>query len=320
MSIEMYTHPQDIVAMGFSLAAVGLALRARWISAGAVTAVAVLSQPFALLVAIPLFVVAPLAAKIRYTVAALVAVAIVDVPILALTSGAASHTVFLGSGNAVGFGTTVLWEIHLPNTLLVQISRIAPLVACFLVAWFVQRRLGSNVLKPHALVSLVAVCLSLRLVFEDNLFSYYFLALAVILIVVDVVHGHIRQTVIAWLLMVALVYSEPVIFVWRHSWDQNARHWIPVVVMAVALLLIIRDVLRRAVGWNAFMWIATVITTLVVWPQSNDPFNRHPPSWVWQVVLVSIGVALAARPLWSIVQDNKAQQVPAPAAEPIAVP
>ena len=306
MSIEMYAHPQDIVAMGFSLAALGFALRSRWIGSGVFTALAVLAQPFGILVAIPLFVVAPAARKLRYVIGAVVGVVVIDLPLLLLTSGSAAHTIFLGSGNAVGRGTTVLWEIHLPSTLLVQVSRIAPLVACFLVAWLVQRRLGSAALLPPALVSLVAVCLSLRLVFEDNLFSYYFLALAVILVVVDVVHGHIRQTVIAWLIMVSLVYSEPVIFVWRHSWDENARHWLPVIVMIVALLLIIRDVLRHAVGWNTFMWIATVITTLVVWPLSNDPFNRHPSQWVWQVVLVSIGVVLAVTPLWTIIRENAA--------------
>ena len=316
MSIEMYAHPQDIVAMGFSLAALGFALRSRWFGAGVFTAFAVLAQPFGVLVAIPLFVVAPAAQKVRYVVGAVVGVIVIDLPILLLTSGSAAHTVFLGSGNAVGLGTTVLWEIHLPSGVLVQISRIAPLVACFLVAWFAQRRLGSGVLQPRALVSLVAVCLSLRLVFEDNLYSYYFLALAVILIVVDVVHGHIRQTVVAWLIMVSLVYSEPVIFVWRHSWDQDARHWLPVVVMAVALLLIIRDVLRHAVGWNVFMWAATVVTTLVVWPQSNDPFNRHPSEWVWQVVLVSIGVVLAVGPLWAIIRERAATQ-PVQTSEPV---
>jgi hypothetical protein len=318
MSIEMYTHPQDIVAMGFSLAALGFALRSRWIGAGVFIALAVLAQPFGFLVAVPLFVVAPLAGKLRYAIGAIVAIAVIDVPILAVTNGAAAHTIFLGSGNAVGIGTTVLWEIHLPGTVLIQISRIAPLVCCFALAWFVQRRLGSAVLQAPALVSLVAVCLSLRLVFEDNLFSYYFLALSVILFVVDVIHGRIRQTVVAWLLMVFLVYSEPVIFVWRHSWDQDARKWIPVIVIAVGFFLIVRDVLRHAVGWNVFMWIAAAITALVVWPQSNDPFNRHPSPWVWQVVLVSIGVVLAAGPLWTILREKTTGE-PGPAPDPVEV-
>ena len=217
-----------------------------------------------------------------------------------MTSGSAAHTAFLGSGNAVGIGTTVLWEIHLPSTALVQISRIAPLVFSLALAWVVQRRLGRAVLQPPALISLVAVSLSLRLVFEDNLFSYYFMALAVILVLVDVVHGRIRQTVVAWLAMVTLVYSEPTLIVWRHSWDQDARHWIPVIVMIVGLLLIIDHVLRHNVGWEVVMWAGTVIVALVVWPLSNDLLNHQPAPWVWQLVLVVTGVALAVGPLWSI--------------------
>ncbi|MGO8823913.1 MAG: hypothetical protein ACLQU9_01580 [Acidimicrobiales bacterium] len=309
MCIEMYAHPQDLVAMGFALAAMACVLRTRWVGAGVLIALAVLAQPFALLIAIPLFVVAPAARKLPFVISAAVSAAIIDVPLLALTSGSAAHTIFLGSGNAVGAGTTVLWEIHLPSTVLVQISRIAPLVASLVLAWIVQRRLGRAVLQPAALISLVAVSLSLRLVFEDNLFSYYLMALAVILVVVDVVHGRIRQTVVAWLAMVTLVYSEPTLIVWRHSWDQDARHWIPVIVMIVGLLLIIDHILRHHVGWEVVMWAATVVVALVVWPLSNDPLNRHPAAWVWQLVLVVTGVALAVGPLWSIFRRPKDPQV-----------
>jgi hypothetical protein len=86
------------------------------------------------------------------------------------------------------------------------------LICCVAPGWLVQRRLGHVALETPTLISLVAVSLSLRLVFEDNLFSYYFVALAVVL-VVDVVHGHIRQTAVTWLAMLSLVYCEPTIFV-----------------------------------------------------------------------------------------------------------
>jgi len=135
------------------------------------------------------------------------------------------------------------------------------------------------------------------------------MALAVILIVVDIIHGRIRQTVVAWLAMVSLIYSEPTLIVWRHSWDQSARHWIPAIVMIVALLLILRDVLRHRVGWNVFMWAAVVITTLVVWPLSSNPFYRVPSQWVWQLVLVPIGVVLAAGPLWKQLRNHPAPRL-----------
>ena len=33
--------------------------------------------------------------------------------------------------------------------------------------------------------------------------------------------------------MITLVYTEPTIIVWRQSWDQDARRWIPVIIMVV---------------------------------------------------------------------------------------
>lgn len=318
MCVEMYAHPQDLVAMGFSLAAIACALRSRWIGVGVLIALAALAQPFAVLVAIPLFVVAPVAGKLRFAIAAVASVAIIDLPLLAVTSGASAHTVFLGSGNAVNIGSTVLWKIHLPSTVLVQTSRVAPLLFCLALAWVVQRRLGPAVLQPSALLPLIAVSLIFRLVFEDNLFSYYFMALAVILVVVDVVQGHIRETVVAWLIMVSLVYSEPTLFVWRHSWDEDARHWIPFVVMVVALVLIIRHVLNHNIGWKVFMWAAVVVTSLIVWPLSNDPLNHQLSQWIWQIILVVSGVALAARPLWSVIRTPADGESP-PEPDPVVI-
>ena len=59
LCIEMYAHPQDLVAMGIAVAAAACALRDKWLAAGLLVALAVLAQPFGLLVAIPLLVVVP---------------------------------------------------------------------------------------------------------------------------------------------------------------------------------------------------------------------------------------------------------------------
>ena len=76
------------------------------------------------------------------------------------------------------------------------------------------------------------------------------------------------------------------------------------IVMIVGLLLIIRDVLLHTLGWNAAMWAAAVITALIMWPESSDPFNHQPSQWVWQVILVGIGVALAAGPLVTLLRRH----------------
>jgi hypothetical protein len=145
-------------------------------------------------------------------------------------------------------------------------------------------------------------------VFEDNIFSYYYMALAVSLVLVDVLRGHIRQRLVAWIAMVTLIYTEPSIIVWRQSWDETARHWIPVIVIVVGLILIFRDVLRHAVGRDAAMWAAAVVTALIVWPVSNDPLPHQPVTWLWQVILVGIGVALAAGPLVAVIREHSTPQ------------
>ena len=189
--------------------------------------------------------------------------AIVAAPLLIATSGTAAHSIFAGSGASGGIGGTVLWELHVRNgASLVLASRLPPLVLSLALSWYVLRRLGASAIQPVVLMALVAVSLSFRLVFEDNIFSYYYMALAVSLVVLDVLRGHIRQRLVAWVAMVTLIYTEPTVIVWRQSWDESARHWIPVIVIVVGLLLIIRDVLRHAVGWDAAMWAAAAVTAL----------------------------------------------------------
>ena len=63
--VEMYAHPQDIVALGFALAAAGSALRGSWLAAGILVALAVLTQQYTLLVAIPLLSRLQLGAECR---------------------------------------------------------------------------------------------------------------------------------------------------------------------------------------------------------------------------------------------------------------
>jgi len=307
------------VALGFALAAMACALRSRWVAAGVLIALAVLTQQYTLLVAIPLLVVAPAARRFSYVLAAAVTAVVVATPLLIATSGSAARSIFAGSGASGGTGGTVMWEFHVrTGAALVLASRLPPLVLSLALSWYVMRRLGRSALQPSVLIALVAVSLSLRLVFEDNIFSYYYMALAVTLVVLDVARGRIRETLVAWLLMVTLVYTEPTILVWRQSWDQDARRWIPVLVMVVALVLILRDALRHSLGRSTAMWAATLVTALVMWPVSSDPLNFQPVTWFWQVVLVGIGVALAVGPLRTLVRDNSPQPPP-PGVEPVAL-
>jgi hypothetical protein len=55
------------------------------------------------------------------------------------------------------------------------------------------------------------------------------------------------------------------------------------------------------------MWAAALVTAMVIWPVSSDPLHFQPVTWFWQVVLVGIGVALAAGPLWALTRDGLPQ-------------
>ena len=257
----------------------------------------------------------------HYIGSAAAAVAIVSLPLIAVGNGTIAHDIFIGSGNAVvGGGSTVLWAIHLRGTTAITLSRVLPLVMSFLIACWVVRRSGRQaILQAPFLMALLAVCLGTRLVFEDNLFAYYFMALVVSLIVLDVLGGRIRETVVAWIAMVTLVYSEYTFLVWRQSWGNDARRFLPAIVMIVALLMIIRAVLSHRVGWNVVVWATAVITTLLVWPISSDPLDgKLTQLWIWQIILVSIGMALAIGPLLRMVRG--ATKEPDPVPEPLDTP
>ena len=120
-------------------------------------------------------------------------------------SPSALGAALLGSGNSGGSGT-VLSGLHLHGGLLVFVSRLVPLELSLVLAWWVLQRLGPRVLEPVPLLTLIALSLSLRLVFEHALYGYYFMAFAVLLLLVDVAAGRIRGSVVAWLAGVSVVY------------------------------------------------------------------------------------------------------------------
>jgi hypothetical protein len=315
LSYEQFFHPQDIMAMGFALLSMGCALRNQWFGAGVLIALATFTQQYTLLVAVPLLVVAPGTARVRYIVAAIISAAAISLPILALAAHPVASYVFFGSGNSAGLGGTLVWEMHLHGFPLLFLSRILPLLGSLFLSLYVVRRVGSVAARqPALLLSLVAVSLALRLVFEQNIFAYYYLAMAVTLVVLDVVRGRIRETLVAWFIMVSLVYTEDNIIVWRQFWGRDARHWIPAIVIAVALLLTLRSVRHHRVGWSVAMWGAVVVTALLTWPVSSDPIS-HPlaAAWFWQVILVAIGTVLAIVPLVAELRQNSRLE---PSAEP----
>jgi hypothetical protein len=294
-------HPQDILALGLGLFAVACARRSSWIWGGVMIGLALSSQQFALLIAIPLFVAAPAAQRLRFALVALGTAAVIDVPILLLTSGRALRAILLGTGFSPTFGDTVLQEVGLHGNVLTDVARVAPLLASLLLSSLVVRRFGAAVLEPTALISLIATSLFLRLVFELNLWGYYLLSVSVLLILLDVVRGHIRGTTIAWLALATLVFNPVLMYSLANgqTYDLGAFRALQIAFIAVALLIFLFDLTLKRVHWYLVAWLVLSIVAYVKHGWMYGPSNSAFPTWFWQLVLVSTGIWLAAGPIFS---------------------
>jgi len=301
MCVQSYFHPQDLLALGLAFAAMACALRRRWAAAGILCALAVLSQQFALLVAAPLLLLAPASRRIVFAAAGLATGALVVIPLAAITSGHALRAIALGTGDNPSEGGTVFWEFRLHGVLVVLLSRVAPVAASLVLAWWVSRRLGDAALAPVTLLSVVAVSLGLRLVFEQNLFSYYFMALAVSLVLLDVTDGYLRGSVLAWLAALTLVIcGYSVLPFTAVAWGSYSHvDPVPLFIGALALVIVLVQVLRGGDRRTLWPWIGVAaVDLLILWPTAN-PLTHHRVVWFWQVILVVPGLLLAAHPLLS---------------------
>ena len=283
--------------------------RHRWGWAGVLLALAVLTQQYALLIAAPLMVVAPKKSRPTFILAATVTAALVVVPLLKAASGVPNQVlraIAFGSGDSSGTGGTLLRELHLQGSFLTGASRVAPIVVAMLLARWLARRLGAAVLSPVPLTALIALSLSLRLVLEENLrHTYYFMALAVALVLLDVARGHLRGAVLCWVVLVTLAYDTGAFLTSSSEIPGLAlRHHLPEILALGGLLVIVVDTMRGRIRWYLMGSVVLVMYGFVNWPFVSGPFWSQFPILFWQLILVSTGVGLAAAPLLSYVQQH----------------
>jgi len=293
-------HPQDLLAMGLILGGIACFQRRWWAWSGVLLGLAVASHQFALLVLLPLFILAP--GNRRWRLAGLAAGAwcLIGLPFVATGGRNALNGLIVGTGDWFTFGGTVLWETGLRGHSLVFASRVLPILACVAIAWWARHRLGSRVFEPAILLSLLATTLSLRLVFEQGLFGYKFMALAVMLIVLCVVRRRRMGETLTWLALVTLA-SEPIplgLAFNARTWGHSAAVALPVVAAAAIFGLIIWDACHRRVRWYLVAGLLVTLLAFVPWPWTAE---LRPLSLVWlvQILLVPPGIALAVEPMVS---------------------
>jgi hypothetical protein len=245
MCLHEFFHPQDLLALGLILGGVAAALSNRWSLAGILLGLALSTQQFALLALVPLLIVVHRDRLVRLVGSALAVCALCVVPIVALDSSGAAKAAVLGSGTTWAAGT-VLDATHLTGPILFLLARGLPLAVAAVLAWWAQDRLGAAVQETVPLLSLVATSLALRLVFEVNLWGYYFMAVSVALIALDVVRGRIRWSLVAWLVLPLLAFHPvvaspssfgPQLTWWLPLWLWQLVLVTPAVALAVAPLV-----------------------------------------------------------------------------------
>ena len=111
----------------------------------------------------------------------------------------------------------------------------------------------------------------MRLVFEEGLFPYKFMALAVMLVLLAVVQGAVRARLIAWLALLALAFSPiPVGYtINARSWGYPSLRSCRLVGIGVVLVFIARDAVYRRVRWYLVAWFV-----LATWAFCNGRCGR----------------------------------------------
>jgi hypothetical protein len=315
MSVTSYFHPQDVVAMGLILIAVACGLRGRWAWAGAFLGLAFTSQQFALLAIAPMFVVVPRTRRLSMIATTVLGAAIIDLPFIVATSGRAFRTIVLGTNRLAllggtrfhAAGGTVLFASHLRGVGVFLIARVLPIVCALALSYWATKRLGGRVRDPEILMSLVATALCLRLVFEENLFGYYFLAVSVALVCVEALRGRFTGPVLTWLAMVMLAFT-PIPWWVYDSWRSRGLNLFmlpPLIFEVIVVIAIVVGIRRHRIKW--YLVAAGVVVALTCFPPlwGRDWTIHFAPSWLWQLILVPTGLYLASDSLRSALRTRR---------------
>ena len=302
-SLVFTFHPEDVMAMGLVLLAVAGVIGRRWFLVGALMALGVTTQLFALLALIPLAAVIPRGRRGAFILGFTSVLTAVVAPLTLVTSGRVLHSVFLGTSKAgertLSAGGTILYSADLHGVPLFMISRIAPLVAASGLSYLVVRRWGAAAREPVLLVALVGTCLAMRLVFEVNAFEYYYLASVVSLILLDSLRGRFRGGTFALIGLISVAFGPAVIYLhWRGQLlGPSLRPLLPYVFLIVSTIFLVAGLVRRQVKWYLVASMILVALAFVRIPLQTDHYKGAFPLWFWQVALVTPLVYSLSAPL-----------------------
>jgi Glycosyltransferase family 87 len=196
--VQLY-HPQDVVSLGLALGGLAQALRQRWIPAGLLFGVAILTKQFAILLLLPALASAPdRRARAGLLVSATAVFAAGLLPFLVSAPDATVANFTGTSGGGALAGATVLTQLGATGNAASAVARDAPVVFAVVACIWARQRLGRTLARPETLVGLTLACVGSRLVFESVLFPYYLLATSVIFFQLDLVARRSPHRSLTW--------------------------------------------------------------------------------------------------------------------------
>lgn len=201
-------HPQDLLSFGLVCVALSQALRRRWLAVGVLFGVAATTHQLAVLAFFPVLALAPRWRDRAVTIAgALGAALVVVLPFLVSDPGGtwSALTGTYSEGAGVVTSGTVVGLLHVGEPLKLKLARDLPAVVSALLCATVWWRARHRLQVPSAFVGLVLACVGTRLVFEVSIQEYYFLAAAVLLLVLDLTAGRPPLWTVIW--VVAMRYG-----------------------------------------------------------------------------------------------------------------
>ncbi len=293
-AFSQYAHPQDVLAAALAWLGVAAAIRQRWTAAGVALGLAVASNQVALLAAIVVVLAIEVGGRRRLVAAAAAAVGVVYLPLLVAGGPHSWAAILAGSGFNNSLGGTVVWEMGLPTLLKYAVSRGAALVAAVALVWWFRRR-HPGPIEPATMVALVTIGFSLRLVFEANLWGYYYIPVVLGLIILDRRRGRIRAGTIAWSLVQLALYdwlwigSDRPSFL-LESWPLYLGQMVAAAVVAFGALRALRQRRDRAA------WLTALIIYGLAFVASPHLWHTRVmfwPVWLVQLILVPWAIGLA---------------------------
>lgn len=209
-AIAQTFHPQDLMSVGLSCAGMAQALRRRWVAVGVLFGVAFLCKQFALLPLLAVLAAAPgwrARARVVVPVGAVVAAGVVPFYIVAPVDTMRALTAVFVAGVRLEKTPTVVGLLTIAENTKLTVARDAPIaLAVVLVVW-ARWRGRDSLLAPGPLVGLALACLASRLVFEISLLNYYFLAVGVALVLLDVICRRLPVWSVGWIVATRFVLT-----------------------------------------------------------------------------------------------------------------